>query len=495
MLEAPPPSAHKGGDVMAGGQHKALFRALVAALAALFIAIGIPTPGAAADLGGDCCADLEERIAELEATTVRKGNRKVSVKLSGHVNKMLLFWDDGINDDVYVVDNSNNDTAFRLQGIAHIRSDVSAGFNIEVNVLSADSSAVDARIDGQPNENRDGILTLETASFHLRHERLGKITLGRAAPTTDDILTIDLSSNPIAGPDPSWSTNFHLVRPHGTLGCNGASCRTGLPASAIVPGLDDPNADLIRYDSPSLHGFLLSASWGEDDLADVTLRYKRQWNTLRLVAGIGHLWVSDETESLTSRSNTFVIPCPSPGLGQRTCIDERRDFEILAGSASVMHVPTGLYANFSAARVTFGRSNGQSSLRASVYTAPITGEAAEDADLWYVQAGVKRRLLAPALGDTTLYGEYQEWDDFGVRRDAGTVTGLATGASEITDTSAEMWGLGIVQDIDVAAMKLYGGFRAWEYDLRATTTETDPDGDDIPLEDFYAVALGGIINF
>ena len=26
----------------------------------------------AADLGGDCCADLEERVAELEATTVDK---------------------------------------------------------------------------------------------------------------------------------------------------------------------------------------------------------------------------------------------------------------------------------------------------------------------------------------------------------------------------------------------------------------------------------------
>jgi hypothetical protein len=30
----------------------------------------------AADLGGNCCADLEERVAELEATTVRKGNRR-----------------------------------------------------------------------------------------------------------------------------------------------------------------------------------------------------------------------------------------------------------------------------------------------------------------------------------------------------------------------------------------------------------------------------------
>ena len=43
---------------------------------ALVAAAGVLSTGAyAADLGGDCCADLEERVAELEATTVRKGNR------------------------------------------------------------------------------------------------------------------------------------------------------------------------------------------------------------------------------------------------------------------------------------------------------------------------------------------------------------------------------------------------------------------------------------
>ena len=31
----------------------------------------------AADLGGNCCADLEERIAELEAMSVRKKNTHV----------------------------------------------------------------------------------------------------------------------------------------------------------------------------------------------------------------------------------------------------------------------------------------------------------------------------------------------------------------------------------------------------------------------------------
>ena len=67
------------------------------AIAAMFCAIG-SMPGAggqaeAADLGGDCCADLEERVAELEATTVRKGNKKVKVELYGRVNRVINFWD------------------------------------------------------------------------------------------------------------------------------------------------------------------------------------------------------------------------------------------------------------------------------------------------------------------------------------------------------------------------------------------------------------------
>ena len=45
----------------------------------------------AADLGGDCCADLEERVAELEATTARKGNRKMSLTITGQVHRMVLW--------------------------------------------------------------------------------------------------------------------------------------------------------------------------------------------------------------------------------------------------------------------------------------------------------------------------------------------------------------------------------------------------------------------
>ena len=50
------------------------------AIAALTCVMGATVFGAkpakAADLGGDCCADLEERVADLEATTVAQGQQE-----------------------------------------------------------------------------------------------------------------------------------------------------------------------------------------------------------------------------------------------------------------------------------------------------------------------------------------------------------------------------------------------------------------------------------
>ena len=162
------------------GWQRAARRACIAAVAVLFAGSIAFAPAHAADLGGDCCADLEDRIAELGATAVRKGNRKVSVALSGHINKLIMWWDDGVNDDVYVLDNAQSESRFRMRGSASIVPGWSAGFLIEMELISAESKNVSARIDGAPNENTDGFIQNRKTSWHLKNDQLGKITIGRS---------------------------------------------------------------------------------------------------------------------------------------------------------------------------------------------------------------------------------------------------------------------------------------------------------------------------
>jgi len=105
----------------------------LSALVAAGLLAGAATSASAADLGGNCCADLEERIAELEATTVRKGNRKVSLTITGWVGEQITFWDDGHEKNAYVTGLGQTlSTNFKFTGSAKITSDVSAGYLLHI---------------------------------------------------------------------------------------------------------------------------------------------------------------------------------------------------------------------------------------------------------------------------------------------------------------------------------------------------------------------------
>ncbi len=126
---------------MNGGMIRAAGHGAIAVLAGVLLSAG---SAQAADLGGNCCVDLEERVAELEATTARKGNRKVSLTIYGWVNKAVLYWNDGNRDNTYFgVDNTNFATRFGFRGEAKINPTVKAGFSILIDVISGARTSVD----------------------------------------------------------------------------------------------------------------------------------------------------------------------------------------------------------------------------------------------------------------------------------------------------------------------------------------------------------------
>jgi hypothetical protein len=106
---------------------------LVFGAAAVLIG-GWMAPANAAELGEDCCDDLEERISELESTTARKGNRSVSLTVSGWVHEQIAFWDDGTERDAYLGTSPVQQSRVKFLGEARNDKDRTAGYLIEIGI-------------------------------------------------------------------------------------------------------------------------------------------------------------------------------------------------------------------------------------------------------------------------------------------------------------------------------------------------------------------------
>lgn len=254
----------------------------------------------AADLGGNCCADLEERIAELEATTARKGNRKVSLTVSGWVNEAVFFWDDGTERNAYIGTNELEQTRFRFNGEAKIKDGWSAGYILEIGANGAGSRSFSQDTDdGAATVNTvfgvaaAGNVTVRKSAWFVKSKELGKVTVGRYDTATyhlidnvDTLLTRNVSDFEAAG----VALGAFKIRVNGAFQGPAATPTTWIN---IMGGFNNgaPGQsglrNTARYDTPEIAGFTGSASWGEDDQWEVSLKYKREDKDWVINAAVG----------------------------------------------------------------------------------------------------------------------------------------------------------------------------------------------------------------
>jgi predicted porin len=381
----------------------------IAALVAGGMMVATTGTASAADLGGDCCADLEERVATLEATTARKGNRKVSLKIYGQVNQSLLIWDNGDESDAYVVDNDSSASRIGFRGKAKINHDWSAGYRIEIGVYSAESDRVD-----ENNDDGDGNrLDLRRSEMYIKSKTYGKVSWGLTSHALDSTTTQDLSGTHVV----ARNGGLRYVEDFAIINSNGAASTADW--GNIFDGDTEFDRDnVIRYETPTFAGFKVSASWGENDQWSVAAFYKAKFDQFKIKAAIGY--GEDQEGSGSGVSENFN------------------------GSASIMHTPTGIFVTGSAGQVEKGNN--------------------QEDTFYQIKAGIQQKWTS--LGKTTLYGEYLE--------------------AETDDTGeGEIFGFGVVQKVDAAAMELYAGFRQYEADLN----------NGVDTEDFITVVTGARIKF
>ena len=410
---------------------------------ALATAAGLmATSAMAADLGGNCCADLEERVAELEATAARKGNRKVSLTVWGQVNQAIL-WHDSDEADAFRSDkltsrtNDQDVSKFGFRGEAQIRPGLTAGYLLEIGIY-----------DDKGLGSETGSLLIRQNNVYLDSEVAGRLTLGQANQVTDGVFTITLGNTRV--------TPGEMDEHSGVLGAR--------YATTFATPYDGGRRKGVYYRTPSLAGFILSAGWSSgtqdkdkeyvegkdfsvatkadsfddsDDHYEIALRYAGEFNGVRVAAGIGYRKEKDNTDSL---AKVVFDSDLTKWYGGRS------DAKVWMGSASVMHTPTGLFVSGG-----YGKKDAENNIA--------------DQKGWWINAGIEKNWTG--LGNTTIYGEYMkndlrhnhyavayydaegEWDDIVEWKD---------------QHDGHFWGIGIVQSIDAAATDLYLNMRRYELD-------------------------------
>jgi len=493
---------------MIGGLLKSASRLALVAAAGVLVG-GVSAQ--AADLGGDCCADLEERVAELEATTARKGNRKVSLEISGHVSSQISFWDDGKESNAYVGSGTVTATRLRFLGSAKINPTWSAGYLLEFGIYQGANSFTmqqgPAAADDTPTTGYPGPVSF----FQLRHSAwwidnkdYGRLWVGQTGQATDGIAVINLANTTVAGAHAKTSLNdaAMLLRTKNGAFQPGAVRPVGLSnvtwGNLRNSGHGDPGdgdrVQVVKYVSPTVMGFIFSAAWGEDDMWDVALRYAGEMGGFKIAAGIGYQQLTDGNNDGgngmmgcgNSRIATGALPYANGRpMGRSSDVN----CEGVAGSASVMHVPTGLFVTGAAG---FQRDNRNEVARMQQQAGghqlagPDTlalGAKGSDS-FWYIQAGIEQNWTG--IGKTTLYGEFHQVNagscvsggvlcmvnsgdvinPFGVEQGGAAAIALApVNNAYIQSSRVNTWGFGVVQAIDAAAMDLFFSYRMREADV------------------------------
>ncbi len=496
---------------MYGGLKKSASRlALVAAAGVL------STSAYAADLGGDCCADLEERVAELEATTARKGTRKTSLEIWGVVNQAITGWSDGNRwNGTMFHGNHNLQTRFGLRGNAKISPSTSAGYSIVMDVGDQQRTSTFGQTQdiggskfaggGASRGGEDYMVRMRDANFWIESSTLGRVTMGR--------ITSELA---VGSPDIAGI--MHAVGDD--VGCNGGglsfrNAATGLLTTSAIAsfsaGCGGPWANRLnglKYQTPTLAGFQLLATYGGNLKGEVGTvdtsaanaanagieygvgaRYAGEFSGFRIAANAGIQWDKYDRALSVIYANKDAVA--TTGLTSSSLDYSSSDTRVWDLGLGLMHVPTGLFATGNYSKLSI---NAQLPGTGASGVSPTT-LGAREATRWHVTAGIGQNWFG--VGKTTFYGEYLKTENFKhaynqyTKTDnpinaAGAITSTFAAGGAASGDSMRVIGLGFNQAIDAAAMDIYLNYRNYKASDPAVAAG---------LKDVSVVTTGARIRF
>jgi hypothetical protein len=258
----------------------------------------------------DAVQQNQQAVADVKASSeggnsiVRSGRKDTSLSISGQVNRMAFYADDGDQARWFHADNDKSSTRLRLVGKSALDGQWSAGTNIEVQFES--NSTGDVTIRQNTAVAASNSFTERKLELWFANAQLGKLTLGQGPTASDGSVEEDLSGTTVitnaSFADVGSALAFRLS---GTAGTSSGVTVGGLFSSQDGLSRDDR----LRYDSPTLGGAKLSTSWVDGDEWDVALRYGREFNDYEVALAAAH-WDASPTAQKTGYGLSASVKAP-----------------------------------------------------------------------------------------------------------------------------------------------------------------------------------------
>jgi hypothetical protein len=443
---------------------------------------------------------------------------------------MIMWWDDGFSSKTYWgIENRNSSSRFSLLGEAKVTANVKMGFEIMLDNQAAASSTISQfDSDGRNNaritpvgavpfsgNNADNYFgSARRVAFWIEDAKLGRMTVGHYE-MAGAITTIDLG-----GISAGASASMSLV--------NGSFLIRGPAGQYYTMGwgnITDPAANQarqneVRWDSPTMMGFILSSSIANDGSNWGTmLRYANEFQGYRVAAGIGweHYGQVSAGQTCINVSGTSTTTCtfgtgigPGTGYGPIDLNNPVPDVNAWGVGVSALHVPTGLFVQGHYIYSDFAQNKATTIAPANFWGAAKTG--LRPADEWLIQGGITKNWLG--FGNTALFGEYSRSTGWGAAGGPLAPSGAsysaaalpgATAVNGVTDTELTVYGFGVTQNVDAAATELYLDWRHFSADITCsavvgTNCATSATIGTVPTtklqtEDFWVVIGGARMKF
>ncbi len=203
----------------------------------------------------------------------------VEVKLSGQIDRAVMWADNGKTSEVFNVDNDNSSTRFRFTGSEQVNDSVKVGVVWENEFQSNASNKVDI---GQENDGTSEFNDRKLEAYFVMP--FGKVSIGQGDGAANGTSEKDLSGTSVVMSstvnDTAGSIQFrdNDDTPIATIG----STRSNFD------GLS--RNDRVRYDTPKFGGATLSVSGTNGDAYELAARYSGDFDSFgKITAAIAYV--------------------------------------------------------------------------------------------------------------------------------------------------------------------------------------------------------------